>query len=63
MSREELKRLASVTGVPFHTLRKISSGETPNPRIGTVEPIAQAIGISCKNMATATHRLCGTKQS
>ncbi len=32
----QLDELASLSGVPFHTLRKIRDGETANPRIDTV---------------------------
>lgn len=32
----QLQRLAELSGVPFHTLLKIKSGETENPRIDTV---------------------------
>lgn len=42
-TRTELKAIARVTGVPFHTLRKIVDGETTNPRYQTVEPLRQYV--------------------
>ena len=32
----QLQRLAELSGVPFHTLLKIKSRDTTNPRIDTV---------------------------
>lgn len=34
-----LQALAGECGVPFHTLRKIASGETKNPGVFTLLPI------------------------
>lgn len=34
-----LQRIADEAGVPFHTLRKIVSGETQNPSYRTVEKL------------------------
>jgi transcriptional regulator with XRE-family HTH domain len=39
-----LEALAQSTGVPFHTLRKIASGETKNPGVYTMLPIAEMFG-------------------
>lgn len=36
LSNAQLERLASMSGVPFHTLLKVRSGETGNPRLNTV---------------------------
>lgn len=36
LSFSELRRLSHESGVPFTTLWKVRSGETPNPRINTV---------------------------
>jgi transcriptional regulator with XRE-family HTH domain len=36
-----LQMLAQKCGVPFHTLRKIASGETKNPGVYTMQPIAE----------------------
>ena len=36
MGNPDLQRLAQLSGVPFHTLLKVRSGETMNPRIDTV---------------------------
>lgn len=35
----ELEVISEGSGVPFHTLLKIRTGETPNPRIGTLQPV------------------------
>ena len=40
LSRAEVQRLADASGVPFHTLLKIRSGETSNPGIETVRLFA-----------------------
>jgi hypothetical protein len=40
MSRPDIQRLADLSGVPFHTLLKIRSGETLNPGIETVRLFA-----------------------
>jgi hypothetical protein len=40
MSRPDIQRLADLSGVPFHTLLKIRSGETMNPGIETVRLFA-----------------------
>ena len=36
----QLQRLAQLSGVPFHTLLKIKSRETKDPRIDTVRQFA-----------------------
>lgn len=36
LGKHELEQIAVESGVPFHTLRKIQSGETQNPGIDTV---------------------------
>ena len=35
-----LQALSAECGVPFHTLRKIASGETKNPGVYTLLPVA-----------------------
>lgn len=40
-TRSELAGIAEKSGVPFHTLLKIASGETQNPRVRTVEHLQQ----------------------
>ena len=40
---KDLKALAAKSGVPYHTLLKIKSGETKNPRIFTVLAIFEAV--------------------
>lgn len=34
--RDRILRLSTASGVPFHTLLKIKSGETDDPRLSTV---------------------------
>jgi precorrin-6x reductase len=36
---DNLGQVASATGVPYETLRRISTGKTPGPRITTIERI------------------------
>jgi hypothetical protein len=43
MKVPQLQRLAELSGVPFHTLLKIKSRETGNPRIDTVRQFAPFI--------------------
>lgn len=37
--KEALEAVARGSGVPVHTLRKIVTGETENPRVKTVEQL------------------------
>lgn len=37
--KQRLEEVAKRSGVPFHTLLKIITGETANPRIKTVEKL------------------------
>jgi len=37
---DDLNRVADATGIPYETLRRISKGNTPGPRVTTVERIA-----------------------
>lgn len=39
-------KLAKKTGLSFHTIVKIESGDTENPTINTVKKIADAFGVS-----------------
>lgn len=48
-----LQRLAELSGVPFHTLLKIKSGETSNPRIDTVRQFAPFISEASGPATTA----------
>jgi len=43
ISQDKLSKLAGIT---LHTITKIESGTTPNPRIETVKKIADALGVS-----------------
>lgn len=36
LTRQQLEKLAGLSGVSFHTLIKIRDGDTSNPRIDTV---------------------------
>lgn len=36
---DDMRRMEAATGVPIHTIMKIRSGETANPRIKTVEAL------------------------
>jgi DNA-binding Xre family transcriptional regulator len=43
MTRRQLIALAAKTGVSFHTLQKIKTGETRNPAIDTVRMFWSAL--------------------
>jgi len=43
ISQDKLSKLAGIT---LHTITKIESGTTPDPRIETVKKIADALGVS-----------------
>ncbi|MEM4222165.1 MAG: helix-turn-helix transcriptional regulator [archaeon] len=47
ISQDKLSKLAGVT---LHTITKIESGATPDPRIETVKKIAQALGVSVDDL-------------
>ncbi len=47
MSQDRLSKLADVA---FHTITKIESGDTPNPTIGTVKKIADALGVNLDDL-------------
>ena len=49
----QLQKLAELSGVPFHTLLKIKSGETSNPRIDTVRQFAPFISEASGPATTA----------
>lgn len=38
--------LSVKTGLAYHTVAKIESGHTPDPRVMTVQKIAKAFGVS-----------------
>lgn len=38
--RQRLEEIATGSGVPYHTLLKIAKGETVDPRVSTVESLA-----------------------
>lgn len=42
LSQDKLSKLADVA---FHTVVKIEAGDTPNPKIDTVQKIAGALGV------------------
>lgn len=39
LDKGEMESLAKRSGVPFHTLRKLATGETGNPRLETVRQL------------------------
>lgn len=41
LSWSQLETLADEAGVPFHTLRKIATGETRDPRMSTAEQLRE----------------------
>jgi len=47
ISQDKLSKLAGIT---LHTITKIESGATPNPRIETVKKIADALDISVHDL-------------
>jgi transcriptional regulator with XRE-family HTH domain len=48
LAPSQLQRLAKLSGVPFHTLRKVQSGETKSPGIETVRAFARFIKAASK---------------
>ena len=47
ISQDKLSKLAGIT---LHTITKIESGATPDPRIETVKKIANALGVSIDDL-------------
>ncbi|MEW6617984.1 MAG: helix-turn-helix transcriptional regulator [bacterium] len=47
ISQDKLSKLANIT---LHTITKIESGTTPDPRIETVKKIADALGVSIDDL-------------
>ena len=47
MSQEQRKRVAAVVGLPFSTVQKIATGDTPNPRVDTWAKLAAYFGMKC----------------
>ncbi len=47
ISQDKLSKLAGIT---LHTITKIESGATPNPRIETVKKIAASLGVSIDDL-------------
>ena len=47
ISQDKLSKLAGVT---LHTLTKIESGATPDPRIETVSKIARGLGVGVDDL-------------
>ena len=47
ISQDKLSKLAGIT---LHTITKIESGVTPDPRIETVKKIADALGVSVDDL-------------
>jgi transcriptional regulator with XRE-family HTH domain len=47
ISQDKLSKLAGVT---LHTLTKIETGSTPDPRIETLKKIAKGLGVSVNGL-------------
>lgn len=47
ISQDKLSKLAGIT---LHTITKIESGATPDPRIETVKKIANALGVGVDDL-------------
>ncbi|WP_448590303.1 helix-turn-helix transcriptional regulator [Thermodesulfobium sp.] len=47
LSSDKLSKLAGIT---LHTITKIESGATPDPRVETVKKIADALGVSIDDL-------------
>ena len=47
ISQDKLSKLAGVT---LHTLTKIETGSTPDPRIETLKRIAKGLGVSVDDL-------------
>ena len=47
VSQDKLSKLAGVT---LHTIAKIETGSTPDPRIETLRKIADALGVSIDDL-------------
>ena len=43
-------KLSKLAGITLHTITKIESGATPDPRIETVKKIADALGVSIEDL-------------
>lgn len=43
-------KLSKFAGITLHTITKIESGATPDPRIETVKKIADALSVSIDNL-------------
>jgi len=43
MRHPQIRVLADQSGVPFHTLLKIKSGETANPKVKTVQALLDVL--------------------
>jgi hypothetical protein len=50
MNYAQLQRLADLSDVPFHTLRKVRDGETANPSLETARKFAPHIKASLKHV-------------
>lgn len=47
ISQDKLSKLA---GIAFHTIAKIESGATPDPRLDTMKKIANALGVKIDDL-------------
>ena len=44
------EKLSKIAGVTYHTIIKIESGATANPRVDTLSLIAKALNVSIDNL-------------
>lgn len=54
LGHAQMKALAELSGVPFTTLWKVRSGETPNPRLETVRQFMPHIAAASLPKQSAT---------
>lgn len=51
-----MHQLAAAARIPVSTLYRVTTGETPDPRVSTVQAIAAALGITVDHMIAAPKR-------
>lgn len=61
-SKKTIKQLAIETKLPTKTIERIFLGQTPNPTITTLIPIAQALGTSIDELFADTNAVVGTER-
>ncbi len=58
LSQDKLSKLADVA---FHTIVKIEGGDTDNPKIDTVQKIAESLGVSIDELTQVSTSESPTK--